>query len=60
MYKIDEEELHKLAVLFMDLNPSKEPLSLDEYMSKVSYRLDQRTKDLGYHILSMFSNDVEY
>ena len=59
MYKIDEEELHELAVLFMDLNPSKEPLSLDEYMNKVSHRLDQRTKDLGCHILRMFFNDVE-
>lgn len=55
MYKIEEEELHKLAVLFMDLNPSREPLSLDEYMNKVSHRLDQSTKDLGYHILSMFN-----
>ena len=59
MYEIEEDQLHELAVAFMNMNPAKEPLSLDEYMSKVSYRLDQPTKDLGYHILRMFFNDVE-
>jgi hypothetical protein len=59
MYKIDEEELHELARLFMDSIPRFKPMSLDEFMCEYSDELTQLEKDLGYHILVMFDSEIE-
>jgi hypothetical protein len=53
MVKIDEDQLHELARLFM-YQFNRELMSLDEYLVEYSEELTDDERNLGYHILNLF------
>ena len=54
--KINEDQLHELARMFMKQFPLLEPLSLDEFLVEYADVLHDEQKALGYFILNMFNN----
>jgi hypothetical protein len=52
--KMNENQKHELAKLFMEQFPSLEPMSLDEFLSVNSPGLYPEQINLGNYILTLF------
>jgi hypothetical protein len=50
-----ENDMHELARVFMYQFPTLDEMSLDEFLSEYTTVLTDEQKELGYHILEMFS-----
>lgn len=52
--KVSMNQMHELAILFMNQFSFERDMSLDEFLSKYSEELTDDERNLGHHILQMF------
>lgn len=54
--KINEDQLHELAKLFIEQFPLLEPMSLDEFLVENSRAFYPEQLNLGNYILTLFND----
>ena len=50
-----EDDMHKLARLFMDQFQLLDQMSLDDFLFEYNDELTDEQRELGHHILDMFN-----